>query len=173
MGKRELYLQYQKAVAMVAEVISKESADTSAILQHERQEISATEKHYSAENEQLENARRTMTEQYKSVLESCSSIAGIRRPSAQRPEGILIDWKAAVRKQEEAAKQVQEYLNSIIQKAQAERLRKLQEEQQRVEAERIAAAERLRMAEEERARQEIENGKTLLDMLRKKHKKGR
>lgn len=171
MKKTELYKQYQKYISDLIFLTSSESVSQNSIAQEERNLVSEIENEYMQVIATLQTAKQTITNQYRSVWESCRTNAGLRRPEAQRPAYTGLNWKDCIRIQEQAAKGIQEWFELKKQQALVEKQRKLQLEASRRAASALSAAEAERKRKEETAALEEKRGALLLEEMKRKYRK--
>ena len=171
MEMSELYNQYQKYISDLISLTSSESASQSDIAQEERNLVSEIENEYMQVVATLQTAKQTITNQYRSVWESCKTNAGLRRPEAQRPAYTELNWKECIKIQEQAAKGIQEWFELKKKQALAEKQRKLQLEASRRAASALSAAEAERKRKEEAAALEEQRGASLLEEMKRKYRK--
>ena len=116
------------------------------------------------------NARKTVQEQYRSVWESCTQNAGLKRPSDQRPVATNLSWQEAVRIQEQAASRIRDWFTLKTRQAFIERQKRIQEDEARKAAIAAAQAEEAKRRAEETARIERERGEALIEAMKRKHR---
>lgn len=171
MDKDELFKQYQRYISDLVSLSSSEDNLQNNIAQEERNIVAELEKEYSQITAELQNIKRIVTSQYRSVWESCTANAGLKRPEAQRPSYTDLTWRECVKIQEKAAKETQEWFAVKTQQIIAERKRQLQEDAARKAASAISANEAARKKEEETAALEEIQGASFLEELKRKFRK--
>lgn len=171
MERSELFRQYQKYISDLISLTNSESASQSSIAMEERNLVSEIENEYMQVIATLQIAKQTITNQYRSVWESCRTNAGLRRPEAQHPVYTESNWKDCIRIQEQAAKGIQEWFELKKQQAIAEKQRKLQLEASRRAASALSVAEAERRRKEEAAALEEKRGASLLEEMKRKYRK--
>ena len=169
--KNELYNQYQKYISELVSFVSVEGNTQNAISQKERNLVAEIENEYMQTISELQRAKQTISNQYRSIWESCTNNAGLRRPEAQRSSYTDKNWRECVRIQEQAAKESQEWFTRKTQQAFAEKQRKLQQEAERKAASALSAAEAERKRKEEEAAMEAARGASLLEEMKRKYRK--
>ena len=171
MDKGELFKQYQGYLSELIVLTSSEDSSQNNIAQEERNNVAEIENEYLNISSELQKARQMITSQYRSVWESCTSNAGLRRPADQRPAYTEKNWKECIRIQEQAAREIQEWFAIKSQQAMAERQKKLQEEAERRAAMALSAAEAERKRKEEAAALEEARGASLLEEMKRRFRK--
>ena len=171
MEKNELYNQYQKYISELVSSVSIEGNTQNAIAQEERNLVAEIENEYMQTISELQRAKQTISNQYRSIWESCTTNAGLRRPEDQRPSYTDANWRECVKKQEQAAKEIQEWFTRKTQQAFIEKQRKLQQEAERKAASALSAAEAERKRKEEEAAKEAARGASLLEEMKRKYRK--
>lgn len=171
MNKDSLYNQYQNYISDLLSLTASGSESQNSIAQEERNIVAEIENDFLQISSQLQDAKLKITNQYKSVRESCSSNAGLRVPEAQRPSHTDLSWQESIRIQEQAAKRIQEWFADKTRKAVAEKQRQLQLEAKRRAANALSAAEAERKRKEEAAMLEEKRGAALLEEMKRKHRK--
>lgn len=171
MEKNELYNQYQKYISELVSFVSTEGNTQNAISQKERNLVAEIENEYMQTISELQRAKQTISNQYRSIWESCTTNAGLRRPEAQRPSYTDTNWRECVRIQEQTAKEIQEWFTRKTQQAFVEKQRKLQQEAERKAASALSAAEAERKRKEEEAAMEAARGASLLEEMKRKYRK--
>ena len=166
-----IYETYLQSLLSITEQIGKEEVSQDAIAQQERSSVAEIENRYMQISEELDAARQTVQKQYRSVWESCTQNAGLRRPQEQRPAATNLTWKEAVHIQEQAAFKIRDWFTLRTQEAFLERQRKVQAEEARRAAEEKAQAEAARRKKEEEARAEKERGEALIEAMKRKHRR--
>lgn len=166
----ELYKQYQICVSRLITLLSSESASQDCISQEERNKIAKAEKEYSQAISELQKIKQAVDGQYRSVWESCTSIAGLRRPEAQRPMRTNATWKECVRSQEQIAKEIHILLEEKTQQAVMEKQRLQQIEEAKKAAAALSALEAEKKHKEEAAALEEAKGASLLTKIKEKIK---
>lgn len=169
--KNELYNQYQKYISELVSFVSMEGNTQNAISQKERNLVAEIENEYMQTISELQRAKQTISNQYRSIWESCTTNAGLRRPEAQRSSYTDTNWRECVRVQEQAAKEIQEWFTRKTQQAFVEKQRKLQQEAERKAASALSAAEAERKRKEEEAAMEAARGASLLEEMKRKYRK--
>ena len=91
------YEKYSNCLVEIIDQLRSESLSQEKVAQSERNAVSTIENQYMAISDELQQAQRTVREQYQSVWESCTRNTGIRRPQDQRPAATDLPWKEAVR----------------------------------------------------------------------------
>jgi len=168
--KDELFKQYQKHISDLVRLIHSENNLWNNIAQEERNSVAEIENEYSQISLELQRAKQTITDQYRSVRESCALNAGLRRPEEQHSSYIDKDWKECIRIQEQAAKEIQNWIKRKTQQAVDEKRRKLQQEEKRKASCALAAAEAERKRKEEAALLEEAHGADLLEQMKRKYR---
>lgn len=171
MKKNELFRKYQSYISDLVFFTSSEDDSQDTIAQEERNIVAEIENEYLQVSSELQRVRHTVTNQYRSIWESCTSNAGLRRPEAQRPAYTDRTWRECIRIQEQAAKEIQEWFAIKKQQAVAERQRQLQQEAERKTASALSAAEAERKRKEEAAAMEEAQGASLLEEMKRKFRK--
>lgn len=171
MEKNELYNQYQKYISELVSFVSTEGNTQNVIAQKERNLVSEIENEYMQTISELQRAKQAISNQYRSIWESCTTNAGLRRPEAQRPSYTDANWRECVKIQEQAAKEIQEWFTRKTQQAFIEKQRKLQQEAERKAASALSAAEAERKRKEEEAAKEAARGASLLEEMKRKYRK--
>ncbi len=171
MGKDELYKQYKHFILELVSSVTSEGNSQNIIAQEERNRVSEIENKYMQTISELQRVKKIVSDQYKSVWESCRSNVGLRKPEAQRPAYTDINWHECVRLQEQAAKAIQEWFLKKTRQAIAEKQRILQQEKEKKVARALWAAEAERKRKEEAAALEAARGASLLEELKQKYRK--
>lgn len=117
MEKHLSYESYLNSLIEISEQIKNEEISKSTIAQSERNAVSIIENDYLLLSEELQNAKRAVSAQYKSVWESCTKNAGLRIPQEQRPVATNLSWREAVKEQERAASKIQDWFTMKSQRA--------------------------------------------------------
>lgn len=167
----ELFKQYQRCLADLVSLTSSEDNSQNDIAQEERNTVAQIENEYLQISSELQRAKQTITNQYRSIWESCTSNAGLRRPEAQRPAYTDRSWRECVKVQEQAAKVIQEWFAVKTQQAVSERQRQLQQEAERRAASALSAAEAEKKRKEEAAALEEARGASLLEEMKRKFRR--
>lgn len=167
----ELFKQYQRCFADLVSLTSSEDNSQNDIAQEERNNVAQIENEYLRISSELQRARQAITNQYRSIWESCTSNAGLRRPEAQRPAYTDRSWRECVKVQEQAAKVIQEWFALKTQQAVAERQRQLQQEAERRAASALLVAEAEKKRKEEVAALEEARGASLLEEMKRKFRR--
>lgn len=170
MNRTQVYNDYLENLLEIADHLLKISAKQSSIDQDERNAVSNIENEYMSLCDELQTAKKTVREQYRSVLDSCISNAGLRRPSDQRPVKTDANWKEAVRLQEQAASRIRDWITIKTKQAYEARQKKVREDQERQAAIAAAEAEAARKKAEEADRLEKERAEALVEALKRKHR---
>lgn len=171
MDKSELFKQYQGYLSELMVLTTSEDSSQNSIAQEERNTVAEVENEYLSISSELQRARQMIINQYRSVWESCTSNAGLRRPADQRPTYTETNWKECIRIQEQAAREIQEWFAIKRQLAIAERQKKLQQEAERKAAMALSAAEAERKRKEEEAALEEARGASLLEEMKRRFRK--
>lgn len=171
MDKDELFKQYQGLLSELIILTQSEDSSQNSIAKDERNAVAEVENEYQNTYAELQRARQAVISQYRSVWESCTSNAGLRRPSDQRPAYTENSWKECVRFQEQVAKEIQEWFTIKSQEAIAERQKKLRLEAERKAASALSAAEAERKRKEEEAALEEARGASLLEEMKRRFRK--
>ncbi len=169
--KIELFSIYQGYIADLVSLVSSEGDSQSSIAQEERNTVAEIENEYLRITSELQRIKQTITNQYRSVWESCTSNAGLSRPEDQRPAYTDVNWRECVKIQERAAKEIQEWFSAKTQQAIAEKQRKMQLEAERRAASALSAAEAERKRKEEAAALEEARGALLLEEMKRRFRK--
>lgn len=164
------YKLYYDCLIEIIEQLGNEAASQGDVAQNERNMVSEIENRYMQLSEELRNARKTVQEQYRSVWESCTQNAGLKRPSDQRPAATNLAWQEAVRIQEQAASRIRDWFAFKTRQAFIERQKRIQEEEARKAAIAAAQAEEAKRRAEEAARIEKERGEALIEAMKRKHR---
>lgn len=172
METKSIYESYLSSLTEIVEQIGNDAASKDKIAQEERNSISEIEKKFMHLSEELNGAKKTVRDQYRSVWESCTKGEGLKKPQDMRPVVTDLDWKEAVRQQEQAAARIRDYFARKSQQAMLERQRKMQEEAARRAAQAAAEAEAKKRQAEEEARREREKAEALVEEMKRKHRKG-
>lgn len=167
----ELFKQYQKCFADLVSLTSSEDNSQNDIDQEERNIVAQIENEYLQVSMDLQRAKQAIRKQYRSIWESCSANAGLKRPEDQRPACTDKSWRECVREQEQVAKVIQDWFAVKTQQAVAERQRQLQLEAERRAASALSAAEAERKRKEEAAALEEARGASLLEEMKRKFKR--
>ena len=85
MDKDELFKQYQGLLSELIILTQSEDSSQNSIAKDERNAVAEVENEYQNTYAELQRARQAVISQYRSVWESFTSNAGLRRPSDQRP----------------------------------------------------------------------------------------
>lgn len=170
MNRTQVYDTYLENLMEINDHLLKISVKQGNIDQDERNAVSSIENEYMSLSEELQTAKRTVRDQYRSVLESCISNAGLRRPSDQRPAMTDLNWQEAVRLQEQAASRIRDWITIKSQQAYEARQKKVREDQERQAAIAAAKAEAARKKAEEADRLEKERAEALVEALKRKHR---
>lgn len=170
MKKDEIFKQYQKYISDLVRLIHSENNLWNNIAQEERNSVAEIENAYSQISLELQRAKQTVSNQYRSVRESCSLNAGLRKPEEQHSSYIDKDWKECIRIQEQAAKEIQNWIERKTQQAVDEKRKKLQQEEKRKASCALAAAEAERKRKEEAALLEAAQGVELLEQMKRKYR---
>ena len=171
LSMEELFKQYQKCFADLVSLTSSEDNSQNDIAQEERNTVAQIENEYLQVSTDLQRAKQAIRKQYRSIWESCSTNAGLKRPEDQRPSFTDKSWRECVREQEQAAKVIQDWFTVKTQQAVAERQRQLQQEAERRAASALSAAEAERKRKEEAAALEEARGASLLEEMKRKFKR--
>lgn len=131
LSMEELFKQYQKCFADLVSLTSSEDNSQNDIAQEERNTVAQIENEYLQVSTDLQRAKQAVRKQYRSIWESCSTNAGLKRPEDQRPSFTDKSWRDCVREQEQVAKVIQDWFTVKTQQAVAERQRHLQQEAER------------------------------------------
>lgn len=164
----QLFENYQKYILTLISLTSSEDCSQSNISCEERSKVAEIENEYSKITSELHRIKQTISSQYGSVWESCTSNAGLRIPRDQHPVSTNLSLQECIRIQEQAAKEIQEWFAIKTQQAVAERQRKLQQEATRKQASALSAAEAERKRKEEAAALEEMKGASLLEEMKRK-----
>lgn len=167
----ELFKQYQRCLADLVSLTSSEDNSQNDIAQEERNTVAQIENEYLQISSELQRAKQTITNQYRSIWESCTSNAGLRRPEAQRPAFTDKSWRECVQEQEQAAKVIQDWFTIKTQQAVAEKQKQLQQEQARRAASARSAAEAERKRKEEAAALEEAKAASFLEEMKQKFRR--
>ena len=167
----ELFKQYQNCFSDLVLLVSAEENAQKDIAQEERNNVAQIENEYLQISSELQNAKRAIETQYRSIWESCTTNAGLRRPEAQRPAYTDRSWRECVKAQEQAAKIIQEWFLVKTQQAVAERQRQLQQEAEKRAASALSAAEAERKRKEEAEALEAARGASLLEEMKRKFRR--
>ena len=170
MNRSQEYDVYLENLMEISDCLMKISATQNGIDQDERNAVSSIENEYMSLSEELRTAKKTVRDQYRSVLESCTSHAGLRKPNDQRPMRTELNWQDAVRLQEQAASRIRDWITVKSKQAYEARQEKLRQDKQREAALAAAQAEaaRKKAAEEERIKKE--RAEALVEALKNKHR---
>lgn len=171
MEKEELFKQYQRYISNLISLTFSEDSSQNDIAQEERNKVAEVENEYLQTSAELQRAKQTIKSQYRSVWESCTTNAGLRRPEAQRPSYTDVSWRECVRIQERVAKEIQEWFAIKTQQAVAERQRQLEIEAERRAASALSTAEAERRRKEEAAALEEAHGASLLEEMKRKFRR--
>lgn len=171
MSMEELYKQYQKCFANLVSLTLSEDDSQNDIAQEERNIVAQIENEYLQVSTDLQRAKQAIRKQYRSIWESCSSNAGLRRPEDQRPAFTDKGWRECVREQEQAAKVIQDWFTIKTQQAVAEKQKQLQQEQARRAASALSAAEAERKRKEEAAALEEAMAASFLEEMKQKFRR--
>ena len=163
-----LFENYQKYILTLIALTSSEDSSQSDISREERNKVAEIENEYLKTTSELQRIKQTINSQYRSVWESCSSNAGLRRPEGQHLALTNLSLQECIRIQEQAAKEIQKWFAIKTQQAVAERQRKLQREAAREQASVLSAAEAERKRREEAAALEEMKGASLLEEMKRK-----
>lgn len=167
----ELYKQYQKCFANLVSLTLSEDDSQNDIAQEERNIVAQIENEYLQVSTDLQRAKQAIRKQYRSIWESCSSNAGLRRPEDQRPAFTDKSWRECVREQEQAAKVIQDWFTIKTQQAVAEKQKQLQQEKARRVASALSAAEAERKRKEEAAALEEAKAASFLEEMKQKFRR--
>lgn len=167
----ELYKQYQKCFADLVSLISSQNDSQNDIAQEERNTVVQIEKEYLQVSTDLQRAKLVIRKQYRSIWESCSTNAGLRRPEDQRPAFTEKSWRECVREQEQVAKVIGDWFTAKTQQAVAEKQKKLQQEEVRRAVRALSVAKAERKHKEEVAALEEARGASLLEEMKRKFKR--
>lgn len=167
----ELYKQYQKCFANLVSLTLSEDDSQNDIAQEERNIVAQIENEYLQVSTDLQRAKQAIRKQYRSIWESCSSNAGLRRPEDQRPAFTDKSWRECVREQEQAAKVIQDWFTIKTQQAVAEKQKQLQQEKARRVASALSAAEAERKRKEEAAALEEAKAALFLEEMKQKFRR--
>lgn len=167
----ELYKQYQKCFANLVSLTLSEDDSQNDIAQEERNIVTQIENEYLQVSTELQKAKQAIRKQYRSIWESCSSNAGLRRPEEQRPAFTDKNWRECVREQEQAAKVIQDWFTIKTQQAVAEKQKQLQQEKARRVASALSAAEAERKRKEEAAALEEAKAASFLEEMKQKFRR--
>lgn len=167
----ELYKQYQKCFADLVSLTLSEDDSQNDIAQEERNIVAQIENEYLQVSTDLQRAKQAIRKQYRSIWESCSSNAGLRRPEDQRPAFTDKSWRECVREQEQAAKVIQDWFTIKTQQAVAEKQKQLQQEKARRVASALSAAEAERKRKEEAAALEEAKAASFLEEMKQKFRR--
>ena len=170
MNTTQAYDAYLQNLLEISALLSKIDSRQSAVDQDERNAVSGIENNYMTLSQELQTAKNTVRAQYQSVLDSCLSSAGLRRPSDMRPAATTLSWKQAVQQQEQAASKIRDWIVVKTQEAYQARQRKVQEEQNRKAAIAAAEAEAAREKAEQAAAQARADAEALVKSLKQKHR---
>ena len=171
MSMEELYKQYQKCFADLVSLTLSEDDSQNDIAQEERNIVAQIENEYLQVSTDLQRAKQAIRKQYRSIWESCSSNAGLRRPEEQRPAFTDKSWRECVREQEQAAKVIQDWFTIKTQQAVAEKQKQLQQEKARRVASALSAAEAERKRKEEAAALEEAKAASFLEEMKQKFRR--
>lgn len=171
MEKKELYDQYQNYISELVSFVSKEGNVQNTIAQGERNQVAKIENEYMKRMSVLQQIEQTISDQYRSIWESCSKNAGLRRPEAQRSSYTDVDVNECVRIQQRAAREIQDWFIREKKQALAEKKRKLQQEAERKAASALLAAEEKRKQKAEAEALEAARGASLLEEMKQKYRK--
>ena len=164
----QLFENYQKYILTLISLASSEDSSQSNISCEERNKVADIENEYSKITLELQKIKQTISSQYRSVWESCTSNAGLQIPRDQRTASTNLSLQECIRIQEQAAKEIQEWFAIKSQQAVAERQRKLQQEAAKKRAFALSAAEAERKRKEEAAALEEKKGASLLEEMKRK-----
>lgn len=164
----QLFENYQKYILTLISLTSSEDSSQSNISSEERNKVAEIENEYSKITSELHRIKQTISSQYRSVWESCTSNAGLRIPRDQHSVSTNLSLQECIRIQEQAAKEIQEWFAIKTQQAVAERQRKLEQEAARKQASALSAAEAERKRKEEAAALEEMKGASLLEEMKRK-----
>lgn len=167
----ELYKQYQTCISRLFTLVSSENTSQDSISQEERKKVAKVEEEYSQAISELQKVKQAIDDQYRSVWESCTSIAGLRRPEAQRPMHTDATWKECVRIQEQLAKEIQALLEEKKQQALTEKQQHLQREEAKKAAAALSALEAEKKRRDEATALEEAKGISLLEKIKNKYRK--
>lgn len=163
-----LFKQYQKCFADLIFLTSSEDNFQNDIAQEERNAVAQIENEYLQVSMDLQRTKQAIRKQYRSIWESCTTNAGLRRPEDQRPALTEKSWRECVREQEQAAKVIQDWFAVKTQQAVEEKQKQLQQEKARRAAIALSAAEAERKRKEEAAALEEARGVALLEEMKRK-----
>lgn len=164
----QLFENYQKYILTLISLASSEASSQSNISCEERNEVADIENEYSKITSELQRIKQTISSQYRSVWESCTSNAGLRIPRDQHPVSTNLSLQKCIKIQEQAVKEIQEWFAIKTQQAVAERQRQLQQEAAKKQALALSAAEAERKRKEEAAALEEKKGASLIEEMKRK-----
>ena len=170
MDKDDLFKEYQEYMAELLSLALSEDISQNNIAQEERNNVAELESNYLNISSELKSARQTITNQYRSIWESCTTNVGLKRPVDQRPEYTETKWKDCIRIQEQVAKEIQKWFEVKTQQAIAERQKKIQQEAKRRAEIALSEAEAKRRRKEEAAALEEARGASLLEEMKRRFK---
>ena len=170
MNRTQTYDIYFENLLEIADQLIKIGTAYNILEQDERNSVSKIENEFMLLSEELLTAKKTVWEQYRSVLESCRDSTGLKRPNDQRPSKTDLGWKEAVRSQEQCASRIRAWLSVKSQQAYEARQKIIREDQKRAAAIAAAAAEAARKKAEEEARLENERAEALVEALKNKYR---
>ena len=170
MDKNEAYQTYVSCILEIEQQIAKEQECQNEIAQNERNSFSEDDSAYEQLSDQLEDAERTIRAQYRSVWESCTTEAKLRRPQEQRPEETMLTWEEAVQRQEQCALRIRNWFSVKKTQAIMERKRKLKAEEDRQNALAAAKAEEEKKKVEEERRRQQQLSERLIEEMKKRHR---
>lgn len=170
MNRTQAYETYFENLMEITDKLMQIDAAQNSIDQDERSAVSTIENEYMSLSDELQKAKKTVREQYRSVLDSCASNAGLRKPNDQRPLRTELNWQDAVRLQEQAASRIRDWITVKSQQAYEARQEKVRQDKQREAALAAARAEAARKKAAETARLEEERAAALVEELKKKHR---
>lgn len=173
MDKRSSYETYIHCLKEIKEQTRKENVSQEDIEEQERRTVSQIDSQFMTRLEELDSALKAVREQYQSVRESCTYIAGIRCPQDQRAESTTIAWEEAIHLQEIAASKIQNWMTYKSQQAIIEKQKQLEKEAALKREMEIAAAEAAKKLAEEAALEEKRRAESLVEEMKKKYRKRR
>lgn len=170
MNQAQAYGRYLEKLLEITSCLNKINVSQSDIDRDERNAVSNIENTFMTLSTELKEARKTVRNQYSNVWDSCVRNAGLRKPSDQRPAPTELNWKEAIRIQEEAASKIRDWFTVKNHQAYEARQKKVQEEQARKEAIAAAEAEAARKRAAEVSQFEKERAEALVEALKRKHR---
>ncbi len=171
MDQTQAYEIYLNNLLEIAESLNKITVSQNDIDRNERSAVSGIENSFMALSTELQEAKKTISEQYASVLDSCKRSAGLRRPNDQRPAPTERSWREAIHIQEEAASRIRDWITLKNSQAYEARQRKVREEQARKEAQAAAAEAAAKRKAEEAAEAEKRRAEAFVEALKDKHRR--